>query len=401
MNLKTIADVDIKRKRVLVRVDFNVPIKNNEVKDDTRIVEALPTILEFLKGDNRLILMSHLGRPKGIDESLRLDPVAVRLEKLLNEKLQSVGSKLAPIKVKKLNVCTGPEAEAASQDPANRVILLENTRFWPDEKNDTEFSKGLAALGDVFVNDAFGTAHRQHSSTFGVTAFLPSYAGLLMEKEVSALDRILHDIRRPFVVILGGAKVSTKVGVIESLLKLADSILIGGAMCFTFFLARGGRVGKSLVELELLDAAKNSLDLSGKLGKRIELPADIVAADSIDEPTAIKTVPATEIPDDLIGCDIGPKTIDLYRGLINDAKTIFWNGPMGVFETEAFANGTFEIAKALAESSAFTFIGGGESVEAVHIAGVADKISHISTGGGATLEFIEKGDLPCLAPLRD
>ncbi len=392
MNKKSVRDLDVRGKRVLVRVDFNVPVKDGEVTDDTRIRRALPTIRHLLSAGARPILISHLGRPKGEpDPKYAMDPVAKRLEKLLGEP------------VLKLDAAVGPEVEKELETWDGRgVVLLENSRFYAGEtKNDPEFSEQLASLADLYVDDAFGAAHRAHSTTVGVAEKLPAAAGLLLEEEVDYLDGVLRDPERPFVAILGGAKVSDKLGVIESLLKVADTLLIGGAMCFTFFKAQGYEVGNSLVEDDYLEEARRLMD---EAGEKLVLPVDVVVAEAMEQSVEIETVGVEEIPSVKMGLDIGPRTVELFADHISGAKTIFWNGPMGVFEIEAFAKGTEGIARAVAAASArgaTSVVGGGDSVAAVRKLGLEDEMSHISTGGGASLEYVEGKELPGVAVLPD
>jgi phosphoglycerate kinase len=389
MNKRSVRDLDVSGKRVLVRVDFNVPIKDGEVKDDTRVRRALPTIRYLLEQGARPVLISHLGRPKGEpDPKYVMDPVAERLEVLLGEP------------VKKLDAAAGLEAEEAlSNWNGEGVVLLENSRFYPGEtKNDSEFAEQLASLADLYVDDAFGAAHRAHATTVGVAEHLPTVAGLLMEEELDNLDKVLRDPERPFVAILGGAKVSDKVGVIESLLNVADTLLIGGAMCFTFFKARGYEVGNSLVEEDYLEEAKR---LMGEAEGRIVLPIDVVVAGEMEEDAETETVEVDRIPPAKMGLDIGPETVEEFRGYITEAKTIFWNGPMGVFEMEAFAKGTEGVARAVAESEAKSVVGGGDSVAAVRRLGLEDEMGFISTGGGASLEYVEGKELPGVAVLPE
>lgn len=389
VNKKSVRDLNLRDKRVLVRVDFNVPVKNGEVTDDTRIERALPNIRYLLSEGARPILISHLGRPKGErNPDYAMDPVAKRLEELLGEP------------VTKLDHAVGPEVEAALEDWDGRgVVLLENSRFYAGEtKNDAELSEGLAALADLYVNDAFGAAHRAHATTVGVAERLPSAAGLLMEAELDYLDSVLKSPERPFVAILGGAKVSDKIGVIESLLEKADTLLIGGAMCFTFFKALGYEVGASLVEDDYLEEAKGLME---QAGDRLVLPRDVVVAERMEEGAETRTVGVEEIPVGSMGLDVGPETVAAFRESITGARTIFWNGPMGVFEIEAFAKGTEGVARAVAESDATSVIGGGDSVAAVNKLGLEDEMSHISTGGGASLEYVEGKELPGVAVLPD
>ena len=392
MNKKSVRDLDLQGERVLVRVDFNVPIKDGAVTDDTRIQRALPTIRYLLERGARPVLISHLGRPKGeADPKYAMDPVAARLRELLGEP------------VHKLDAAVGPEVEGTLDDwDGEGVVLLENSRFYPGEtKNAPDFSEQLAALADLYVDDAFGAAHRAHATTVGVAERLPAAAGLLLEEEIDDLDGVLEDPERPFVAILGGAKVSDKLGVIESLLRTADSLLVGGAMCFTFFKARGYEVGNSLVEDDYLEEAKRLMD---EAGERLVLPVDVVVADAMEEGAEAETVAVDGIPSGRMGLDIGPETVALFEERIAQARTLFWNGPMGVFEIEAFARGTEGVARAVAEASsggATSVIGGGDSVAAVNKLGLEDRMSHISTGGGASLEYVEGKELPGVAVLPD
>jgi phosphoglycerate kinase len=388
MNKKTVRDVDLKGKRVLMRADFNVPLSGDTITDDTRILAALPTIQHILDEGAALILMSHLGRPKGVTPSLSLQPVADRLSQLLDKPVN-----MAPDVI-------GDEVEALAKElEAGDVLMLENTRFYDEEKqNDPDFSAKLAALGDIFVNDAFGTAHRAHASTVGVTAELPAVAGFLIEKEIAFLGKAVSDPDSPYVVILGGAKVSDKIGVIENMLSKADTILIGGGMANTFFKAQGLEMGDSLVEDDVLDVARSLLE---NAGGKILLPVDAVVADAFDNDANRKVVGIDQVEPGWRILDIGPKTVELFRRTLESAKTVAWNGPMGVFEMSNFATGTFTIAKTLAEIDATTIIGGGDSASAVKKAGVDDQVSHVSTGGGASLEFLEGKTLPGIAALAD
>jgi phosphoglycerate kinase len=390
MNKKTVRDVNVIGKRVLVRVDFNVPLdERGEITDDTRIRAALPTI-EYLRDKGaRVILCSHLGRPKGkpVDE-LRLTPVAKRLSQLLN------------VKVTKTHDCVGPEVESvvAAMQPGD-IVLLENLRFHAEETaNDPDFARQLAGLADVYVNDAFGTAHRAHASTAGVAQFLPAVAGFLMERELTFLGQALADPTRPFVAILGGAKVSDKIGVIENLLPQVDKLIVGGGMANTFLKAQGHDVAESLVENDKLDLAKELLE---RAGSKLLLPTDVVVADAFAVDANRKTVSADSVPAGWRILDIGPHTVETFKEVLSTAKTVVWNGPMGVFEFEPFAKGTIAIAQALAEIDATTIIGGGDSAAAVEQAGLADAMTHISTGGGASLEFLEGKALPGVEALQD
>jgi len=389
MNKRSVRDLDVQGKRVLVRVDFNVPVKDGEVTDDTRIQRALPTIRHLLSEGGRPVLISHLGRPKGEpDPKYAMDPVAKRLEEVLGEP------------VLKLDAAVGSEVEEALDNWDGRgVVLLENSRFYPGEtKNDPDLSEQLASLADLYVDDAFGAAHRAHATTVGVALKLPAAAGLLLEEEVDYLDGVLEHPERPFVAILGGAKVSDKLGVIESLLKVADTLLIGGAMCFTFFKAQGYEVGESLVENDYVEEARRLLD---EAGEKLVLPEDVVVAERMEEVAGGETVGAENIPPDKMGLDIGPRTVEFFENHISGAKTIFWNGPMGVFEMDAFAKGTEGVARAVARASATSVVGGGDSVAAVRKLGLEDYMSHISTGGGASLEYIEGKELPGVAALPE
>jgi phosphoglycerate kinase len=391
MNKKTIKDIDVRGKKALVRVDFNVPMEAGRVTDDRRIRAALPTIQYLLEHGASLILMSHLGRPKDApDPKFRLDGVGERLSELLGRP------------VKKLNDCVGPEVETAVGDmQPGDVILLENTRFHKEEKeNDPAFAAQLGKLGQVYVNDAFGSAHRAHASTAGLTDTVrPAVAGFLMEKELAYLGQALADPERPFLAIMGGAKISDKIGVIEKLLTRVDTLLIGGGMANTFFVARGYQVGKSLVEAEAIDTAKKLL---ADHAEKLVLPVDCVIANEFKADAESKVVPIDEVPEAWMILDIGPATVAHFANRLAAAKTVVWNGPMGVFEFPRFAEGTFAIAQALASlEEAVTIIGGGDSAAAVEQAGLADKMSHISTGGGASLEFLEGKILPGVAVLDD
>jgi phosphoglycerate kinase len=386
---KTVRDIDVKGKKVLVRVDFNVPLKDGKVDDDTRIVAALPTIKYLLENGAAVILCSHLGRPKGgPDPKYSMKPTADYLSGLLGKPVAFAED------------CVGPVAEAAAKAlKFGDVLVLENTRFHPtEEKNDLELAKGLAALADIFVNDAFGSAHRAHSSTAGVAQFLPAVSGFLMEKEIKYLGQAIDDPKRPFVAILGGAKISDKIGVIKNLLTKADAVLIGGAMANTFFKAQGYEVGKSLVEDTALETAKELLAIGG--GK-LRLPVDMVLGDKLDETAEVKVMATGNVPEGWSVLDIGPESVKAFGKTIQDAGTVVWNGPMGLFEVAKFAVGTFGVAKAVAESGAISVIGGGDSVSAIQKSGLADKITHISTGGGASLEMLEGLALPGVAALQD
>ena len=390
---KTIEDIDVQGKKVLVRVDFNVPLnENGEITDETRIQAALPTIQYLLDNGAKVILMSHLGRPKGeVKPEFSLAPVAKRLGELLDTKVIFAKD------------CVGKEAqEAVDSMEAGQVVLLENLRFHKEETaNDAEFAKQLASLGDIFVLDAFGTAHRAHASTAGVADYLPAVAGFLIGKELSVMGKALEDPARPFIAILGGAKVSDKIGVIENLLKKVDCLIIGGGMANTFVKAQGYEMGKSLVDDERLDLARDLMDQAKKKGIKIMLPSDFVVAKEFKADAETQIVAAENIPADAMALYIGPSTRIIFANEIKRAKTVIWNGPMGVAEMSAFAGGTKAIAEALADSSAITIIGGGDSAAAVKKLGFADKMSHISTGGGASLEFLEGKELPGVAALND
>ena len=389
MTKKTVRDIPLEGKRVLVRVDFNVPLEKGKVADDTRLRASLPTIRYLLEHRAAVILMSHLGRPKGkINDELRLDPVARCLEELLGQH------------VIKLDDCVGAEVKQAARAlKPGQVILLENLRFYPQEEaNDADFAERLASLADVYVNDAFGTAHRAHASTVGVTRYLPSVAGLLMERELQMLGSVLKDPARPFVAILGGAKVSDKIGVIRSLLTRVDLLLLGGGMANTFLLAKGYEVGESLVEKESSPVAAEILE---QAGNRLVLPVDVVVADAFSEDANSRTVSVTEVPPGWRILDIGPRTVALFEEKLSGAGTVVWNGPMGVFEFPRFAAGTVALASSLANTKATTIVGGGDSAAALEQAGLADRMTHVSTGGGASLEFLEGKTLPGVAALDD
>jgi phosphoglycerate kinase len=392
MNKQTIEDVDVNNKRVLVRVDFNVPQDDEgKITDDTRIRAALPTIKYLLEHQAKVILMTHLGRPKGVTEKYRLNPVAKRLSELLS------------LPVRKLDESVGPEVEAIVKAmKPGEVVLLENVRFHPEEeKNDPAYADQLAHLGDIYVNDAFGTAHRAHASTEGVAHHLPAVAGYLMQRELEIMGGALSNPERPFVAILGGSKVSDKIGVIENLLNKVqvDQLLIGGGMANTFFKALGYSIGDSLVENDKLELAKGLLESA--TGANIKLPVDVVIADAFSADANTQTTTPDAVSSGWRILDIGPKTQVEFRNYISQAKTVVWNGPMGVFEMKAFAKGTNAIAEALTEVDGTTIIGGGDSVAAVEQAGVADKMTHISTGGGASLEFLEGKDLPGVTALNN
>ena len=388
-NKKTIRDIDVNGKKVLVRVDFNVPIKDGKVGDDTRIRGALPTIQYLLEKGAAVILCSHLGRPKGeANPAYSLKPVAEYLKGLVSNPVYFADD------------CIGESAKkAAAELKPGEILVLENTRYYKgEEKNDLELAKGLADLADLYVNDAFGTAHRAHSSTEGVTHFKPGVAGFLLEKEIQYLSSAVEDPKRPFVAILGGAKISDKIGVIKNLLNKADKVLIGGGMANTFFAAQGYEMADSLVQAEAIDTAKEILAAGSE---KLVLPVDMVIADAFDNGAAKKTIDTGNVPAGWRVLDIGPKTVELYSKLVSDAATVVWNGPMGVFEMPEFAKGTFAVAQAVADSNAISIIGGGDSVAAIQESGLADKVTHISTGGGASLEMLEGIVLPGVAALED
>jgi phosphoglycerate kinase len=393
MNKKSIRDTDVKGKRVFCRVDFNVPMSNGEVTDDTRIRAALPTIQLLIEKGAKVILASHLGRPKGeAVEELRLDPVAKRLSDLLNQS------------VLKTDEVYGEEPKKAiEQLDDGGVLLLENVRFEAgEEKNDAELAKQMAELADVYVNDAFGAAHRAHASTEGIAQHLPAVAGLLMEKELEVLGKAMAEPERPFTAIIGGAKVKDKIGVIDNLLDKVDNLIIGGGLAYTFIKAKGHEIGESLLEEDKIDLAKQFMEKAEKKGVNFYMPIDGVIADKFGEDADTKVVDITEIPSDWQALDIGPKTLETYRDVVQNSKLVIWNGPMGVFELEKFAKGTKGVAEALADASeTYTVIGGGDSAAAVEKFGFADKMDHISTGGGASLEFIEGKDLPGVVALND
>ena len=389
--MRTLEELDAREKRVLVRVDYNVPLEGGEVADDTRIRASLPTIEHLLHQNATVVLMSHLGRPKGEDPAYRLRPVAFRLEELLRQPVTYVPFPPGSDRTYQVVQGLGPGV----------VALLENVRFEPGEtKNDPELARRYARLGEAFVLDAFGSAHREHASVVGVARLLPSYAGRLMEREVRALARLLSGYRRPYRVVLGGAKVSDKIGVIRSLLEHADGILVGGAMAFTFLKAEGGEVGDSLVEDDKLGLAREVLARARELGKPLLLPTDVVAAEAIREGAVPRVVPASAVPAGLKGLDIGPETQRRFAEALAGSKTVFWNGPMGVFEVPPFDQGTLAVARAVAGlADAYTVVGGGDSVAAVRRLGLEEAFSHVSTGGGASLEFLEKGTLPGIEAL--
>ncbi|HEY8491586.1 MAG TPA: phosphoglycerate kinase [Dehalococcoidia bacterium] len=391
---QTIRDVDVDGKRVLVRVDFNVPLdrETGQVADDLRIRAAVPTIRYLRDHGAKTILISHLGRPKGVDESLRLAPVAERLTQVLG----------APVRY--VPEVVGPEVQRAAHGlTPGDVLLLENLRFHPgEERNDPELAKALASLAELYVNDAFGAAHRAHASTEGVAHYLPAVAGFLMEREIEYLSRAVSDPERPYAVITGGAKISGKIDVIRNLLDKMDRLLIGGGMANTFLKARGVQVGDSLVEDDQLATAESIAEEAARRGVTLQLPVDVVIADRFEDGAERRTVRAEEgVPPGWRIMDIGPATVEAFRAHLRDARTVVWNGPMGVFELPSFAEGTRAVARLLAGLDAVTIVGGGETAQAVEETGVADRISHVSTGGGASLEFLEGKALPGIAVLRD
>jgi phosphoglycerate kinase len=393
MALRTLDTLDVAGKRVLVRADFNVPLKEGRITDDSRIRATLPTLQKLLDGDATLFLMSHLGRPKGPEDKSRLGPVAARLGELLGREVR-------------YRATDGPasdeQARFVAEAPAGSVTLLENTRFDSREtKNDPALAKKLAEYADVYVNDAFGAAHRAHASTEGVARLLPSAAGLLLARENEVLSRLLENPEKPFKVILGGAKVSDKISVIKRMLSLADDILIGGAMAYTFVKAQGGEVGGSLVEDDKLDLAQDLLEQAEAKGVTLHLPQDSVCAQAIEAGAETRVYPSGAIPGGWLGLDAGPEAVGRYQAALQDAKTVLWNGPLGVFETAPFDVGTRAVAETVANLDAYTVVGGGDSVAAVNASGVAARIDHISTGGGASLEFLEGKQLPGIAVLSD
>jgi phosphoglycerate kinase len=393
----TIDEIELAGKTVLTRVDFNVPLENGRVADDTRIMAALPTIQKIIASGGKVVLMSHLGRPKGERKpELSLRPVAERLSQLMGHTVSFVED------------CIGEKAEKGAKSlKAGGILLLENLRFHAEEeKNDPDFARSLARLGDTYVNDAFGTAHRAHASTEGITRIIqPAVAGYLMKKEIDYLGMALEDPARPFVAILGGAKISGKIEVISNLLEKVDDLLVGGGMAFTFFKARGYEIGQSLLEESKVGDANNIMILAEQRRVNLVLPVDIVTTANIDaDPPAKETVVAAGMSKEMIGADIGPRTVDRFRSIIESAGTVVWNGPMGIFEKKAFASGTSEVAGIMAEATdkgCITIVGGGDSASAVSKAGLADRMSHVSTGGGASLEFLEGKTLPGVAALTD
>ncbi len=385
-------DITVRGRRVLVRVDFNVPMQDGRITDNARIRAALPTILQLIRDGAKIVLATHLGRPKGFESGLSTEPLALELSKLMGQRVRHTGD------------CIGSNVEnTVNELQEGDVLLLENIRFYKEEtQNDAEFARTLASLADVFVNDAFGTAHRAHASTEGITHYFEQCAaGLLMEREIEYLGKVVQRPEHPFVAILGGAKISDKIGVIENLIKIVDGLLIGGGMAYTFLKAMGLPVGDSIVESDKVELASELLQKANDRNLDILLPEDHVIGRELDARTESRIVERTEIPDGWRGLDIGPKSIEAFGAIVDGAITIFWNGPLGIYEFEKFAIGTIEIAKRVAESDAVSIIGGGDCVAAVYKAGVADRITHISTGGGASLEFLEGISLPGIAALTD
>jgi phosphoglycerate kinase len=388
LSKKTVEDINANGKRVLVRCDFNVPLENGEITDDRRITEALPTIQRLIKQGAVVVLASHLGRPKGPTPELTLRPVAERLSNLLSQHVL-----LLPDSV-------GPEVESAvARAQPGDVLLLENVRFHPEEeKNDPEFARKLASIADLYVNDAFGTAHRAHASTEGVAHLLPGVAGYLIQKEIEHLGQTVENPRRPFVAIMGGSKVKDKIALIDNLLPKVDKLLVGGGMTYTFLKARGLEIGQSILDATSIDYAKSLLE---QFPDKLVLATDVVAADRFGEDAETSVVPVDQIPADRQGLDIGPETQQRFAEIIRTAGTVLWNGPVGVFEMKPFEAGTRAVAQALADSQALTIVGGGDSAAAVEKFGLADQMSHVSTGGGASLEFLEGKELPGIAALQD
>ncbi|UPM54012.1 phosphoglycerate kinase [Gottfriedia acidiceleris] len=392
MNKKSLHDIDVKGKRVFCRVDFNVPMANGEVTDDTRIRAALPTIQYLIENGAKVILASHLGRPKGqVNEDMRLNAVAKRLSEKLGKN------------VIKADEAYGPKVqEEISKMNEGDVLLLENVRFYPgEEKNDEALAKEFASLADVYVNDAFGAAHRAHATTAGIAKHIPAVAGFLMEKEINVLGKALSNPERPFTAIIGGAKVRDKIGVIENLLEKVDNLIIGGGLAYTFLKAKGYEIGQSLLEEDKIDLANEFIQKAEAKGVKFYMPIDAIIADKFGEDANTQEVDIDSIPADWQALDIGPKTTALYADVIKSSKLVIWNGPMGVFEIDKFAQGTKGVAQALADSDAYSIIGGGDSAAAAEKFGLADKMSHISTGGGASLEFMEGKELPGVALLND
>lgn len=391
---KTVRDIDVDGKKVLMRCDFNVPMEDGKITDDGRIVAALPTIEYLLEGKAALILMSHLGRPKGeAKEEFSLGPVAQRLSELLGREVIFAAS---PV------VVDNQVKKKAEELKEGQVMLLENTRFRKEEtKNEEPFTGELASLGEIFVNDAFGTAHRAHCSTAGIASYMPAVSGFLIEKEVAYLEDAVNDPARPFLAVMGGAKVGDKIKVMENLIKKVDTLIIGGGMAYTFFKARGKEIGKSILDEESVDIAKDIMEKASEAGVELLLPVDSICASEFDNDAERATAPWDHMPSDMMGMDIGPDTVKLFCDRIGKAGTIVWNGPMGVFEMSNFAGGTKAVAEAMAESRAVTIIGGGDSAAAVKSFGLEDKMTHISTGGGASLEYLEGRVLPGIDVLED
>jgi phosphoglycerate kinase len=393
MNKKSLKDVDVKGKRVFCRVDFNVPMQDGKITDETRIRAALPTIQYLIDQGAKVILASHFGRPKGkVVEEMRLTPVGVRLSELLGQNVQ------------KADEAYGDSVKALIEGMnEGDVLLLENVRFYPgEEKNDSELAKSFAELADVYVNDAFGAAHRAHASTEGIAHHLPAVAGLLMEKELDVLGKALSNPERPFTAIIGGAKVKDKIGVIENLLEKVDNLIIGGGLAYTFVKGQGHEIGKSLLEADKVDLANSFIEKAKEKGVNFYMPVDVIVADDFSADANSKAVAINEIPADWEALDIGPKTAEIYREVIQKSKLVIWNGPMGVFEIDKFAGGTKAVAEALAGSEGtYSVIGGGDSAAAVEKFNLAEKMSHISTGGGASLEFMEGKELPGVVALND
>ncbi len=395
MSKKTLRDMEVQGKKVLVRVDYNVPMdEKSNITDDTRITSSLPTLKYLLDQGAAIILMSHLGRPKGqANNKYSLEPVARKLSELINKDIifEDVDEVVSEKVV----------TDAKNLQPG-QIMMLQNTRFRSEEeKNDDSFAKDLASLAELYINDAFGTSHRAHASNVGVSKYLPSAVGFLVEKEISVMGKALEEPERPFVAILGGAKVSDKIGVIENLISKVDAIIIGGGMAFTFLKANGHEIGKSLLEEDKISLAKDLMDKAIKHGVAIILPIDIMVAKEFKNDSEHFAVSVEKIPSDMMGLDIGPESIDLFKSVVQEAKTIIWNGPMGVFEMDNFNKGTYAIAQALVDSGAITIVGGGDSAAAVEKAGLADKITHVSTGGGASLEMLEGKILPGIAAISE
>ncbi len=394
MSKQSVTDLtasDLHGKVVLVRVDFNVPIQDGVIADDTRIKAALPTLRFLLDNGARCVLMSHLGRPKGVEDHLRLAPIAACLQALLGQAVLG------------LSDCIGDQvSQTITQRDDIAVFMLENVRFYQEEiDNDPNFSKQLASLADLFVQDAFGTVHRAHASTCGVADYLPAYSGLLVHDELNALDSIFKQPKRPLLAIVGGAKISTKIGVLSHLLTVVDTLIIGGAMAFTFLKAQGYGIGKSLVEEDKCDLALSLIKQANQLGKKIILPTDIVLVDQVSAESDMTIVDYSQISDHKIGVDVGPNTLAIVKSEIEQAESIIWNGPLGVFEIDSFAKGTYDVARFMADARAITIIGGGDSVAAVHNTGLADKMDHISTGGGACLAYLEGKQLPGVVCIKE